>query len=188
MYINISSTTAPTALLNVLMATDQFEAATGLWVNCLIPFHIQEWNIWWLNNLVKEMNHVPVQCHVSNNITYLLKKLLSQFQRLLVNWIAFPTILSWIFHMILEFLEAVEQEKYGALSNRDHLEDVTVSLVGRIMSRRSFSSKLFFMICMVMVLKFKLWLMQGAQIWMRLNFLGSILVWSRMTLLVSLAF
>ena len=78
--------------------------------------------------------------------------------------------------MILEFLEAVEQEKYGALSNRDHLEDVTVSLVGRIMSRRSFSSKLFFMICMVMVLKFKLWLMQGAQIWMRLNFLGSILV------------
>ena len=55
--------------------------------------------------------------------------------------------------MILEFLEAVEQEKYGALSNGDHLEDVTVSLVGRIMSRRSFSSKLFFMICMVMVLK-----------------------------------
>ena len=46
--------------------------------------------------------------------------------------------------MILEFLEAVEQEKYGALSNGDHLEDVTVSLVGRIMSRRSFSSKLFF--------------------------------------------
>ncbi|KAK4783522.1 hypothetical protein SAY86_007896 [Trapa natans] len=40
---------------------------------------------------------------------------------------------------VLEFVE-----KYGSLSNGDHLEDVTVSLAGRIMSKRSSSSKLFF--------------------------------------------
>lgn len=35
-------------------------------------------------------------------------------------------------------------EKYGGLNNGDHLEDVQVSLAGRIMSKRSSSSKLFF--------------------------------------------
>ncbi|KAH7542422.1 hypothetical protein FEM48_Zijuj02G0071900 [Ziziphus jujuba var. spinosa] len=35
-------------------------------------------------------------------------------------------------------------EKYGGLSNGEHQEDVTVSLAGRIMSKRSSSSKLFF--------------------------------------------
>ncbi|GMH18206.1 hypothetical protein Nepgr_020047 [Nepenthes gracilis] len=34
--------------------------------------------------------------------------------------------------------------KYGGLKNGDHLEDVQVSLAGRIMSKRSSSSKLFF--------------------------------------------
>ncbi|KAJ6372370.1 hypothetical protein OIU76_026790 [Salix suchowensis] len=34
--------------------------------------------------------------------------------------------------------------KYGGLSNGEHLEDVSVSLAGRIMSKRSSSSKLFF--------------------------------------------
>ncbi|KAK4792802.1 hypothetical protein SAY86_023237 [Trapa natans] len=40
---------------------------------------------------------------------------------------------------IIEFIE-----KYGSLSNGDHLEEVTVSLAGRIMNKRSSSSKLFF--------------------------------------------
>ncbi|XP_031373889.1 LOW QUALITY PROTEIN: lysine--tRNA ligase, cytoplasmic-like [Punica granatum] len=40
---------------------------------------------------------------------------------------------------ILEYIE-----KYGSLNNGDHLEDVSVSLAGRIMSKRSSSSKLFF--------------------------------------------
>lgn len=40
---------------------------------------------------------------------------------------------------ILEYIE-----KYGCLSNGEHLEDVTVNLAGRIMSKRSSSSKLFF--------------------------------------------
>ncbi|KAJ6746335.1 LYSINE--TRNA LIGASE, partial [Salix koriyanagi] len=35
-------------------------------------------------------------------------------------------------------------DKYGELSNGEHLEDVSVSLSGRIMSKRSSSSKLFF--------------------------------------------
>ncbi|XP_030510203.1 lysine--tRNA ligase, cytoplasmic isoform X1 [Cannabis sativa] len=35
-------------------------------------------------------------------------------------------------------------ENYGSLSNGEHQEDVTVSLAGRIMSKRSSSSKLFF--------------------------------------------
>lgn len=35
-------------------------------------------------------------------------------------------------------------EKYGGLSNGEHLEDVGVSLAGRIMNKRSSSSKLFF--------------------------------------------
>ncbi|CAK7337552.1 unnamed protein product [Dovyalis caffra] len=35
-------------------------------------------------------------------------------------------------------------DKYGGLSNGEHLEDVSVSLAGRIMSKRSSSSKLFF--------------------------------------------
>ncbi|KAF3453300.1 hypothetical protein FNV43_RR03740 [Rhamnella rubrinervis] len=35
-------------------------------------------------------------------------------------------------------------EKYGGLSNGEHQEDVSVSLAGRIMSKRSSSSKLFF--------------------------------------------
>ncbi|RVW83129.1 Lysine--tRNA ligase, cytoplasmic [Vitis vinifera] len=46
------------------------------------------------------------------------------------------------FFVTLSILEYIE--KYGALSNGDHLEDVTVSLAGRIMSKRSSSSKLFF--------------------------------------------
>ncbi|WCJ34858.1 Lysine--tRNA ligase [Euphorbia peplus] len=40
---------------------------------------------------------------------------------------------------ILEYIE-----KYGGLGNGDHLEDVSESLSGRIMSKRSSSSKLFF--------------------------------------------
>ncbi|CDY47920.1 BnaAnng09520D [Brassica napus] len=35
-------------------------------------------------------------------------------------------------------------EKYGGLNNGDHVEDAQVSLAGRIMSKRSSSSKLFF--------------------------------------------
>lgn len=35
-------------------------------------------------------------------------------------------------------------ENYGGLGNGDHLEDISVSLAGRIMSKRSSSSKLFF--------------------------------------------
>ncbi|KAJ4709295.1 Lysine--tRNA ligase [Melia azedarach] len=35
-------------------------------------------------------------------------------------------------------------EKYGSLGNGEHLEDVSVSLAGRIMSKRASSSKLFF--------------------------------------------
>ncbi|KAE8714474.1 hypothetical protein F3Y22_tig00110195pilonHSYRG00063 [Hibiscus syriacus] len=35
-------------------------------------------------------------------------------------------------------------DKYGNLGNGEHIEDVTVSLAGRIMSKRSSSSKLFF--------------------------------------------
>ncbi|KAJ8445267.1 hypothetical protein Cgig2_024473 [Carnegiea gigantea] len=35
-------------------------------------------------------------------------------------------------------------EKYGGLNNGDHLEDVQISLAGRVMSKRSSSSKLFF--------------------------------------------
>ncbi|KAB1204241.1 Lysine--tRNA ligase [Morella rubra] len=35
-------------------------------------------------------------------------------------------------------------DKYGGLNNGEHLEDVTVNLAGRIMSKRSSSSKLFF--------------------------------------------
>ncbi|KAL8130220.1 hypothetical protein V2J09_019375 [Rumex salicifolius] len=35
-------------------------------------------------------------------------------------------------------------QKYGSLENGDHLDDVQVSLAGRIMSKRSSSSKLFF--------------------------------------------
>ncbi|CAA7016136.1 unnamed protein product [Microthlaspi erraticum] len=35
-------------------------------------------------------------------------------------------------------------EKYGSLNNGDHVEDAQVSLAGRIMSKRSSSSKLFF--------------------------------------------
>lgn len=46
------------------------------------------------------------------------------------------------FFVTLSILEYIK--KYGALSNGDHLEDVTVSLAGRIMSKRSSSSKLFF--------------------------------------------
>ncbi|WKA02791.1 hypothetical protein VitviT2T_020945 [Vitis vinifera] len=46
------------------------------------------------------------------------------------------------FFVTLSILEYIE--KYGALSNGDHLEDITVSLAGRIMSKRSSSSKLFF--------------------------------------------
>ncbi|KAK8366135.1 hypothetical protein V6Z11_A02G100900 [Gossypium hirsutum] len=34
--------------------------------------------------------------------------------------------------------------KYGSLANGEHIEDVVVSLAGRIMSKRSSSSKLFF--------------------------------------------
>ncbi|XP_062163870.1 lysine--tRNA ligase isoform X1 [Alnus glutinosa] len=40
---------------------------------------------------------------------------------------------------VLEYIE-----KYGVLSYGEHLEDVTVNLAGRIMSKRSSSSKLFF--------------------------------------------
>ncbi|KAJ7960325.1 Lysine--tRNA ligase [Quillaja saponaria] len=46
------------------------------------------------------------------------------------------------FHVSMSIIEYIE--KYGALGNGEHLEDVTVSLAGRIMSKRSSSSKLFF--------------------------------------------
>lgn len=46
------------------------------------------------------------------------------------------------FFVSLSILEYVE--KYGGLSNGEHQEDVSVSLAGRIMSKRSSSSKLFF--------------------------------------------
>ncbi|XP_059459919.1 lysine--tRNA ligase, cytoplasmic isoform X2 [Corylus avellana] len=46
------------------------------------------------------------------------------------------------FHVSMSILEYIE--KYGGLSNGEHLVDVTVNLAGRIMSKRSSSSKLFF--------------------------------------------
>lgn len=46
------------------------------------------------------------------------------------------------FHVSLSILEYIE--KYGGLSDGEHLEDVTVNLAGRIMSKRSSSAKLFF--------------------------------------------
>ncbi|XP_057474764.1 lysine--tRNA ligase-like [Actinidia eriantha] len=46
------------------------------------------------------------------------------------------------FHVSMTILEYLE--KYECLSNGDHLEDVQVSLAGRIMNKRSSSSKLFF--------------------------------------------
>ncbi|XP_024019904.1 lysine--tRNA ligase, cytoplasmic [Morus notabilis] len=46
------------------------------------------------------------------------------------------------FFVSMSILEYVE--KYGGLSNGEHQEDVSVSLAGRIMSKRSSSSKLFF--------------------------------------------
>lgn len=46
------------------------------------------------------------------------------------------------FFVTMSILEYVD--KYGGLGNGDHQEDVSVSLAGRIMSKRSSSSKLFF--------------------------------------------
>ncbi|XP_057543621.1 lysine--tRNA ligase, cytoplasmic-like isoform X2 [Amaranthus tricolor] len=46
------------------------------------------------------------------------------------------------FFVTLSITEYIE--KYGVLNNGDHLEDVQVSLAGRIMSKRASSSKLFF--------------------------------------------
>ncbi|KAF5456338.1 hypothetical protein F2P56_025833 [Juglans regia] len=46
------------------------------------------------------------------------------------------------FHVSMSILEY--GEKYGVLNNGDHLEDVSVNLAGRIMSKRSSSSKLYF--------------------------------------------
>ncbi|XP_010672234.2 lysine--tRNA ligase, cytoplasmic isoform X3 [Beta vulgaris subsp. vulgaris] len=46
------------------------------------------------------------------------------------------------FHVTLSIAGYIE--KYGGLNNGDHLEDVQVSLAGRIMSKRASSSKLFF--------------------------------------------
>ncbi|XVF65754.1 hypothetical protein PTKIN_Ptkin09bG0275400 [Pterospermum kingtungense] len=46
------------------------------------------------------------------------------------------------FFMSMSIVEYIE--KYGSLGNGEHAEDVSVSLAGRIMSKRSFSSKLFF--------------------------------------------
>ncbi|XP_057507440.1 lysine--tRNA ligase-like [Actinidia eriantha] len=46
------------------------------------------------------------------------------------------------FHVSMTILEYLD--KYECLSNGDHLEDVQVSLAGRIMNKRSSSSKLFF--------------------------------------------
>lgn len=46
------------------------------------------------------------------------------------------------FHVSMSILEYIE--KYESLNNGDHLEDVQVSLAGRLMNKRSSSSKLFF--------------------------------------------
>ncbi|KAL6977802.1 DNA helicase [Sarracenia purpurea var. burkii] len=46
------------------------------------------------------------------------------------------------FHVSISVLDYIE--KYKSLTDGDHLEDVQVSLAGRIMSKRSSSSKLFF--------------------------------------------
>ncbi|CAO2821655.1 unnamed protein product [Amaranthus hypochondriacus] len=46
------------------------------------------------------------------------------------------------FFVTLSITEYIE--KYGVLNNGDHLEDVQVSLAGRVMSKRASSSKLFF--------------------------------------------
>ncbi|CAL5333441.1 unnamed protein product [Camellia sinensis] len=46
------------------------------------------------------------------------------------------------FHVSLSILEYIE--KYKGLSNGEHLEDVEINLAGRIMNKRSSSSKLFF--------------------------------------------
>ncbi|KAL8223043.1 hypothetical protein R6Q57_020442 [Mikania cordata] len=46
------------------------------------------------------------------------------------------------FHVSLSILEYIE--KYETLNSGDHLEDVQVSLAGRLMNKRSSSSKLFF--------------------------------------------
>ncbi|KAG7029817.1 Lysine--tRNA ligase, cytoplasmic [Cucurbita argyrosperma subsp. argyrosperma] len=46
------------------------------------------------------------------------------------------------FQVSMSLLEYIE--KYGSLNNGDHLEEVMVSLAGRIMSKRSSSSKLLF--------------------------------------------
>ncbi|CAH2054014.1 unnamed protein product, partial [Thlaspi arvense] len=46
------------------------------------------------------------------------------------------------FHVSMSIPEYIE--KYGTLNNGDHVEDAEVSLAGRIMSKRSSSSKLFF--------------------------------------------
>lgn len=46
------------------------------------------------------------------------------------------------FYVTLSITEYIE--KYGVLNNGDHLEDVQVSISGRIMSKRASSSKLFF--------------------------------------------
>lgn len=46
------------------------------------------------------------------------------------------------FFVSMSIIEYIEN--YGGLGNGDHLEDISVSLAGRIMSKRSSSSKLFF--------------------------------------------
>ncbi|KAL7246486.1 hypothetical protein ACSBR2_001558 [Camellia fascicularis] len=46
------------------------------------------------------------------------------------------------FHVSLSILEYID--KYKGLSNGEHLEDVEINLAGRIMNKRSSSSKLFF--------------------------------------------
>ncbi|KAJ7964773.1 Lysine--tRNA ligase [Quillaja saponaria] len=46
------------------------------------------------------------------------------------------------FHVSMSIIEYIE--KYGGLGNGEHLEDVKVSLAGRIMNKRSSSSKLVF--------------------------------------------
>ncbi|CAI9293710.1 unnamed protein product [Lactuca saligna] len=46
------------------------------------------------------------------------------------------------FHVSMSILEYIE--KYESLNSGDHLEDVQVSLAGRLMNKRSSSSKLFF--------------------------------------------
>ncbi|PPS08442.1 hypothetical protein GOBAR_AA12199 [Gossypium barbadense] len=48
-------------------------------------------------------------------------------------------------HKFFTSMSIVEYiEKYGSLGNGEHIEDATVSLAGRIMSKRASSSKLFF--------------------------------------------